>query len=434
MRPAPMRILLVSFFFPPHNQIGAVRNSKFAKYLTRAGHEVRVLCAQDAPVPKTLALEIDAARVTYSRWYNVNRLPELLLGGRQKVAAQGYRRPGWKGRLLGRLGQFYAACTNIPDGLVGWYWPARRAGDALLREWRPDVIVATTPVTGLLVGSALAARHGVPWVADMRDLWTDNPVQVSRSALREWLEKRLEQRTLGSARGFVAIAQSSAEVLARRYGKPVTTILNGFDSEDLERLGPIEPAPGLPLRLAFTGMVYPEHQRLDLLFAALREFSPAELRIDFYGRNLFPIQNLIAEYRVPELVRVHPPVSYDDSLRLQRAADALLFFTWADSSQHGIMSGKIYEYLAARRPLLLIGPEVDDVTRMVGARAAGSLHPTSAAIAARLREWLVLKRSGQPLPPTPASACAGIDRQSQAQQLAEFLQRCLSIAPAPPRQ
>lgn len=423
-----MRILLVSFFFPPYNQIGAVRNSKFAKYLLRAGHDVRVLCAHEPPVPKNLALEIDPQRVSYTRWYNVNRVPELLLGGRGKVAEQGYRRPGWKGRLLARLGQWYAAFTNFPDRLIGWYWPARRAGDAMLRQWRPDVIVATTPITGLLIGSALARRHGVPWVADMRDLWTDNPVQISVAPLRLWLEQRLERVTLGSASGFVAIAPSSTEKLAARYGKPATTILNGFDVEDFQRLGEVAPAPGLPLRLAFTGMVYPEHQRLDLLFGALRNggFTPAQLSIDFYGRNLFPIQDLIVEFRTGELVRVNAPVSYDDSLRLQRGADALMFFTWADSSQTGILSGKIYEYLAARRPLLLIGPEVDDVTRMVTAREAGNLHSTPEAIAARLKEWIELKRSGAQLPATPASACAGIDRQSQAMQLAEFLQSCLA--------
>lgn len=427
-----MRILLVSFFFPPYNQIGAVRNSKFAKYLLRAGHDVRVLCAHEPPVPKNLGIEIDPARVTYSPWYNVNRVPELLLGGREKVAEQGYRRPGWRGRLLAALGQWYAAITNFPDRLIGWYWPGLRAGDRLLREWRPDIIVATTPITGLLVGSALARRHGLPWVADMRDLWTDNPVQISHAPLRRLLERWLERRTLGSAAGFVAIAPSSSEKLAQRYGKPVATILNGFDVEDMQRLGDIAPPPGLPLRLLFTGMVYPEHQRLDLLFAALRDMTLAagQLSVDFYGRNLYPIQELIVKYRVAEIVKVHPPVSYDDSLRLQRAADALLFFTWANSSQTGILSGKIYEYLAARRPLLLIGPEIDDVTRMVTAREAGELHATPQATAARLAEWIGLKRSGKQLPATPASACAGIDRQSQALQLAEFLKD--RIAPATP--
>ncbi|MGH8529911.1 MAG: glycosyltransferase [Nevskiales bacterium] len=422
-----MRILLVSFFFPPHNQIGAVRNSKFAKYLLRAGHDVRVLCAQNAPVPQTLALEIAPERVTYSNWYNVNRLPEMLLGGRQKVATQGYRRPGWSGRLMARLGKLYAACINFPDGLIGWYWPAVRAGDQLLRQWRPDVIVATTPVTGLLVGSALARRHGIPWVGDMRDLWTDNPVQASTGPLRRFLEKRLEQRTLASAAALVVVAEPFAALLAQRYGKPVRTIRNGFDAEDFARLDSVQPSAGLPLNLIYTGMVYPEYQQSRSLFEAVRsmQVSPEQLRVDFYGRNLFPIQDLAREYGVERWVKVHAPVSYDESLRLQRKADALLFLTWANPGHAGIMTGKIYEYLGARRPLLLIGPQADDVARMVQARGAGRLYSSSEAIAAQIEEWIRIKQQGGQLPVTPERAAAGIDRQSQALELAEFLQECV---------
>src|SRR5688500_6437513 len=148
-----MRVLLISYLFPPFNTIGAVRTGKTAAYLTRFGHDVRVLTAANQPLEPSLALEIPDSNVTSTGWLNVNWPVELALGGRSKVAARGFTLSRGRHRgLLGALGGWSKTLLNFPDGQIGWLPFAVRAANQICRHWRPDVILGSAlPMTSLLV-------------------------------------------------------------------------------------------------------------------------------------------------------------------------------------------------------------------------------------------------------------------------------------------
>ena len=383
-----MRILLVSHFFPPFNSIGAVRTGKTAKYLRQLGHDVRVLTTADQSLQATLPLDIPASEVIYTPWLNVNRPVELALGGRGRVATHGYAAGSSTPNFVRKLGLFYKHLTNLPDGQIGWYPYAVSAGRRLMRDWHPDVIYASAmPVTSLLVAHALARGSGVPWVAELRDLWLDNPY-LDLPPWRRRIEHSLEERVLGSARGLVTISEPLAETLRKRFAVPVEVVTNGFDPEDYPAAA--APAQEDRVRIVYTGMIYEGRRDPSPLFqavASLGEFV-ANVRIAFYGRYLGVVDSLAQRYGIRDCVEIHEPVPHREALRIQAEADLLLLLLWDNPRERGSFTGKVFEYLGARRPILAVGPADNVASTLILERKAG-----------------MVGTNPRPSPPTCANAC-----------------------------
>jgi glycosyltransferase involved in cell wall biosynthesis len=415
-----MRVLIVSFAFPPFNTIGAVRVGKMAKYLRQLGHEVRVLTAREQPWQRSLQLEIPEDEVVATGWLNVNLPVELLAGGRQRFAAEGFgggaRRPG----LKGALGQLYKTLFHLPDAQIGWFGPALRGGGGLLERWRPDVILASSPpTTSLLVASRLAARFRVPWVADLRDLWTGNPY-YPYPRWRLALEKRLERRVLRTAAGLVTVSEPLRLELAREYDVPTVEVLNGFDPadypEEVER-----PSDGR-LRIVYTGMLYGRRRDPSPLFRGIHMMRESDaVRLQFFGRYVAAAEEFAQECGVTHLVETHATVPYEESLRLQRGADALLLLPGNEPAAKGVYTGKFFEYLGARRPLVVVSDRDNVAATLVAERGLGIVETEPAAFAARLDEWVQRKRRGDGLPDLDPADLQGFTREVQARRLAGFL-------------
>src|SRR5258707_154620 len=116
-----LKILIVSYYFPPFNTVGAVRTGKTAKYLVREGHEVKIITAKNQPLMMNLPVEIEEEHIIRTAWLDVNKPIQWLLGGRKKIAAKGYESARNLPNLVKTLGYFYRDWINFPDGQVGWY-------------------------------------------------------------------------------------------------------------------------------------------------------------------------------------------------------------------------------------------------------------------------------------------------------------------------
>jgi len=219
-----MKILLVSFFFPPGNAIGAVRVGKLARHMLAAGHDVRVLTVKNTGLSNDLEVEIPESRIVRTGWTNINALPFAFLRHKQTNS-----RPenGDVSPFMDALGKCYRAMLNFPDGQVGWYRPAVRAGMELLSEWRADIIYASAvPFTSLWVAASLSHRFGIPWVSEFRDLWTSSPY-YDLPRWRHWLDQHLERHILKQVAGMVTVSEPLAETLRMEHQVPVEVILNG---------------------------------------------------------------------------------------------------------------------------------------------------------------------------------------------------------------
>lgn len=419
----PIRILLISYWFPPSNVIGAVRAGKFARYMREVGHDVRVIAGPAQP-PLGLALEIPETLVSRPK------LPPAGTPVRTGMRATLRARADALGLTSGRTGKvlrehLYAAIER-PDKHAGWIEPALGLGRSLLRGWRPELIVASAPpYSGLLVAARLAAESRIPWVAEMRDPWSGN-VYNDRPVWREWIDRRVERRVLGSAAALVAVSPIVGRELQSRYKHPVATVLNGFAPEDLAP----RPArvPGSGLDIVYTGTIYQGHRDPSALFAAIA-LLPADLRRDihvsFYGPSESQVWALAAPHGVREQVRVMAPVDHRTSLERQAEADVLLLLQRNDPSDEGNLPAKFFEYLGALRPILLLGYENGVLADMIRERNAGLVANDPAVIAAQLEAWVGQSRAGG-VPPLDENSRVGLSRAEQFGAYEAFLRERLA--------
>lgn len=414
-----MRLLIISFAFPPFNSIGGVRVGKTAKYLIKFGHEVRVITAKNQPFQSSLPLEIESQNVIYTRGLDLSGPAKIVLQERDKTApGNDPLKKGLKTTLKGTVGSIYRSLAYFPDSNIGWLPFALKASAKLIKNWKPDLILASAPPpTSLLVASRLSKQHKIPWVADLRDLWV-NHQYYQQPSWRRSVEEKLERRVLSSASALVTVSEPLAETLRRKYRKPTTVVLNGFDPSDYPEL-PRRAHHDPCLSILYTGVVYRGRQDVSPLFEALRILGPLaeNFRVIFHGFYLGTIREMITRYKLERLVKVNNPVPYRESLNLQTEADILLLLLWTDKSERGVYTGKLFEYLGARRPILAIGSIGNVAADLIVQNHAGVVMNDAEEIADQLRKWLVQKQQLGSIPSPPPEATAGVSREEQVKVL-----------------
>lgn len=426
-----MKILLVSYYFPPNNAIGAVRAGKFAKYLISQGHEVRVLTTSGTGLPQSLPVEIPEDQITYTRTIDLDRLPFKLLRTR---TTQAWQDAGGESGIVGRLAKFYKTFVTIPDGQIGWLPFALREGRRILSRWRPDLIFASAmPFTSLLIAHRLSRKFETPWVAELRDLWVDSHY-YEQPRWRRFFEDRLERAALSSARALVTVSEPLAQTLRRKYGKPTAVVLNGFDPEDYSVTAQPRRGPADRVHILYTGLIYPGRRDPSPLFEALRRLGSKKRHflVSFYGRRLPTVTGLAKQYGVTDVVESNEPVSYKDITQLQLGADVLLLLLWDSPAEHGVFTGKLFEYLGARRPILSLGLGTGVAAELIRERKAGLVSNDPERIAEQLRAWLREKQETGKVAALPESVTANLSRDEQFAHLQSFL-KSISAAPDVPK-
>ncbi len=372
-------ILLVAYFYPPCRDTGAHRPAAMAKYLRRLGHRVTVLTtAAYGRLDDDAGL--DVVRTTDAQLWRAR------LHGRDHVDAL-YDSDTYSGRPhpLSRV--------IVPEPLaLAWAPFALSAALRLERRRRFDCVITSSPPESVhAVGRALQ-RRGVAWVADVRDGWTFEPLRPSfPTAAQHRLDLLLERRWLGGADEVVCVSRPVADDLSRRLGVEPALIANGWDP-DLAGDGAV-PA-GLVdsdrVSLVYTGR-FGSYGRdpiplIEGMARIARSDPDAAARLELIVAGpLTPAEReLIDRTEVtPARVVLAGSLGRDDALALQREADALLLL--ASSRRSQLANFKLFEYMAANRPILALaaGTEAGRIVAEAGGEVVSGDDPE--AIAGALR-------------------------------------------------
>jgi hypothetical protein len=283
------------------------------------------------------------------------------------------------------------------------------------------VLVSGPPFSAFIAVAVAARRAGVPWVAEFRDRWADDRY-TSIPGWRRRLDARVERLLVSRAAGIVTVSEPWAETFGSRYRASVATVMNGFDPAEFLP-GDDAPEPGLPLRVLHLGTIYPERRDPGPLFQALKSggFAPGEVRLIFYGSGLEWVGARSREWGADGFLETHAQVPRLQALKLQRQADILLLLQWNDPSEIGNVPAKLFEYLAARRPILGLGPLDGVPARLLRERRAGFFSNNAVELAVQVRLWVEQKRSEGKVPQSKASAYQGLSRDDQYRILERFL-------------
>lgn len=443
-----MKILLISFHFPPDAPIAATRAPKFARYLIETGHDVRVLCARDPQPHVAHTLEIDEDRVVRTDWRDLSAIPGEVLdrivpartGVRASIdpahAAPGVPTPPRPpcSRLRARLSGAYDSAVCRPDRQVGWRPYAVKAARALFESWTPDLVYATCPphsVAPITVEIARIAK--APFIVEFRDRWALDAYS-DRPEWRQRLDRRQEAAVLADAAGIVTVSPLWAETYAARYGADrIAVAMNGFDPGDYPLEMDIEPAaPRDRIELLFAGALYPGRRDPRAVFQAIALLGEDAKRVGvtMLGKDLGPAVAMAKEAGIEDCLTLLPPEPHAAIIKRQYAADALLMLQWNDERDAGTVPGKLFECIGARRPVIATGWTTGVVGRMITRRNLGVIANEPRLLANKISALLSEKRAHGMIAPLPPSVRDGLTRRDQFATLDTFMARAAGIGTA----
>jgi glycosyltransferase involved in cell wall biosynthesis len=413
-----VKLLLVTRHFPPSGGGGVQRPLKFATHLPALGIETHVL-APDVPgeAPADAELELP----TQAWIHRVRYIGPS--GGRPSEALlekQGVARVGTQAALLGRR-------LLVPDENVPWSTVALPVAIRLVRREGIDVVLTTSPPPSLhLLGAAVKRTTGAAWVADLRDPLVSNPHRrgyESRLArLKETSVGGVARLVASRANAIVAASDAIAEEMRALEPKgKVVTIANGCDFDDFAGL---EHHPSDRLRITHTGHFHGKRDPKPFL-RALAESGLDDVVVRFAGEFRAADREYAEELGLGDRVELLGSVSRRHSLELQRDSDVLLLLIPESGGRgRGVLTGKIFEYLAAERPILAAVPPDGAAARLVRDTGAGVVAPSDDVDALREallelhRRWREGSLEGTPL---SAEWRQRLSRGERVEELADVL-------------
>jgi len=381
------RVLIVAFHYPPvGGSSGVQRALKFSAYLRDFGWEPMVLTVN----PRAYELTTDGQMAEIPKDIVIERAFALDAG-----------------RHLTIFGKYPRAIT-LPDRWQSW-WPAGvLRGLAMIRKYRPAVMLSTFPIaTAHMVAKTLNRLTGVPWVADFRDNMTDPGFPRDPTTWR--FNRRLEAETVKRCSRALFVTPGALRMYQERYPEiPASRwsiVENGYDEENFtaaERgFQPAPRAADAPLRLVHSGILYPEERDPRPFFGALRqlkasgEVSSRTLNVILRATAADHVYTpMLRDYGIDDIVTLAPSVRYQQALQEMLAADGLLLFQ-AAMCNHQIPA-KLYEYLRARRPILALTDPAGDTAQALRDAGSGAICrlDDEADILAALRSFLAGLRDG----------------------------------------
>ncbi len=425
----PCSVLLISWYFPPDNAIAAIRLGKMARFLEEAGHEISVVTPDAASDDRSLAVEIDDQAITRTRYLDLDRRfnpinrSQIGIGG-PDADTSGLRKA--LGRIRGVFGSVYRNIVLYPDKRVDWCLTLAPTLDRMIRTERPDVILVSGPPFSAFLAAAYAGwRHDIPWIAEFRDRWVDDPY-MTEPGWRRRLGGVLERLLLRRAAGIVTVSGVWSHFYAGKYRLPTETVMNGFDPKDFSL--DLDPREGLPLRILHAGTIYPGKRDPRPLFQAIRDagLGPDEIRVQFYGHQLGVVRALADDMGLGEIVEIKDAIPYKDAIALQKRADILLLMQWNNPADEGNVPAKIFEYLASNRQILGLGPLSGVPATLVRERQAGHFSNEPSEITTYLHRWVEEKRLCGRVTPPSRKAANGLERRAQYKRLQRFCENVVA--------
>jgi glycosyltransferase involved in cell wall biosynthesis len=422
-----VRLLLIAFYFPPAGGGGVQRTLKFCRDLPEFGVEVDVLAPSD---PKWFALD-EPLMAAIPAATTVHRT--RFLGPRSSFRGDALRDVHGLRRMAVHARYAYERAL-VPDKALPWAATAAPAAVGIVRRRRIDAIMTTSPPTSVhLIGATVAAATRKPWLADLRDSWLDHPHRTYESRgmrAKRAVERRMARTVARRADALVAVTEAIADELRgldpSAPGK-TRVIGHGVDLSDFDGLAHT-PAPRFTL--VHTGAFFGQRSPRAFLtglrdLLARRPDLDGRVLVRFVGDMRASDRAWARDLGIDEAWEETGFVPFRESIAAQRSADALLLLIpHAGGRGDTVVSGKVYEYLAARRPVLPAVPPRGVAADLLRAAGAGeAVDPEDSAAQSRALEALIDRRDAGGLPDNdlPTALAEQMSRRARARELADVL-------------
>lgn len=420
------KVLILTYYWPPAGGPGVQRWLKFVKYLPDFGVTPILYIPENPNYPlldESLVNEVPEELTVYSHPIREPyKLAGLLSKRDTKRISSGIiankEQTLLEKALLWVRGNFF-----IPDARKNWVKPSVKFLSALLEKETIDTIITTGPPHSVhLIGHRLKHTHKIKWVADFRDPWTSigyhKKLKLTRRSKQK--HKQLEHMVLNSADTIVVTSKSTKTEFKGLTPKPVFVITNGYDSD----------AEGqMPLTEDFTishiGSLLSGRNPI-ILWQVLEDLLKVNaafkacFKLRLAGVVSKDVLKSIYDSGLQDHTELMGYVSHEAAVKLQQESQVLLLVEIDSHETKGILPGKLYEYMAARRPILAIGPSQWDAATIIGETQSGATfgYGSKNGLKDVILEWFEAYQKG-----SLTTASKGIEKYSRRELTRELAKR-----------
>jgi len=358
-------ILMIAYFFPPIGGSGALRPMKLAKYLPESGWLPVILSAKNPD----WYYATDPALLT--------ELPDSVKIYRSRMIRSAWIYRAFNPFRIKKIDKWIKQWLLHPDPQIGWLPSAVSYGLSLIKRYNIKAIYSTSaPLSSHLIAHLIKKKTGLPWVADFRDEWLENPDINFPTRFHRRIHFKLEKMIVNSADRVITAAPGFCRLLSKHTGceKKCSTIFMGFDPAEFEKPEVNEQSKkeNQVFTIAFSGLFYASFRPVRFISAIESlidsgKIQKGKIRLLFVGANTPDDMGAIDRYGI---CRFTSFISHKSALARIQKNDALLLLLSRERGEF-VVPSKTFEYIASGKPILGVVPEKSDVASIISRTQTG---------------------------------------------------------------
>jgi glycosyltransferase involved in cell wall biosynthesis len=378
------KVLIITYYWPPSGGGGVQRWLKFVKYLRHFGWEPVVFTPSNPEMPSVdmslmnevpVGLEIirNKIREPYSFY---KKLTGKKKGDKIQTAFLAEKKS--KVSLLEDISVWIRGNLFIPDARKFWINPSVKLLSKYIADGKVAAIITTGPPhSAHMIGMRLKERFGIPWLADFRDPWTniDYYHDLKLGLRADRIHHRLEKQVLTLADALTVVSPGMKREFVSTVNRKIHVIPNGYDEEDIKGVYPSR-THSEKFSLAHIGSLT-KTRNAENLWRALRDLCDEnpefaqKLEIRNVGKiDISAIDSMRRFGMEKYLIRIDY-IPHEQVIAQQQKAAVLLLLVNNTPNAKLILTGKLFEYLASRRPVVCIGPPDGDAAAIISETQCG---------------------------------------------------------------
>ncbi len=434
MSPPKKTVLIIAGEYPPLKTIGRIRTAKFVEHLRGLGWRPIVLTVEirpnasnyDPSLESEIPDDVEVHRASWPDWETslIDSIKRLL--GRdtksqnssltsplsQKETEKNLN-PTKKenGSLFDKpmlaLKWLFRHWIYTPDDYLPWTKKAHQLAANICDNNKIDIVFTSLPpFSAAFIGYRLKKERNIPWIMDYRDLWEGDVLREWINPLRQRLELNMERKLVKAADIVISVSEQKTAYLKKLHPQATCrweTLTNGYDPETFEPLLAEPREENDTIDFVYTGRLFKNRRGYAFAEALgqIKQKNPQlikNVRVHLYGGVSSEIQKrydeILNKYNITDLYQFHGDVSYQEAMRAQVQCDYLLLIVDTGATSDGVIPGKLFEYIASKRPIFaLCNPgATKDIIKQANAGVVLPAEQTS-AIKDELEKWLA-----QPIP------------------------------------
>lgn len=385
------KILILTYYWPPSGGSGVQRWLKFVKYLTQKNFHCIIYTPENPEIPvidNSLMKDIPPKNITIlkTKIFEPYSIYRMLTGksSKDKITVSFLNENTSHLSFTEKISRWVRGNFFIPDAKLFWIRPSVKYLTRFLNTNAVDYLISTGPPHSLhLIALHLKKKFpSLKWIADFRDPWSNidflNDLYLTAYAIRQ--HKKLEKQVVQGADIVISVSPHLTEELKKLHPEKQNkfhTITNGFDEEDYPEVlnTSFHQRDGKNILLTYAGLL-PSNRNPEVLWKAMNELIvekklPSHFKIQLIGKTDGSIIDSISYYGLENYVERINYLPHSEVIKKEIEADALLLIINQSPNNKGILTGKLFEYLALQKPIIAIGPTDGDAADIIRSTNAG---------------------------------------------------------------